>query len=238
MDAQRLKILEPLSNLLGAKAFHFALLPKPWIDYWEENNAAALSELRASINKIVPWEDILAPFKNKGPASYWIAILETALLMPLRPCSPSVRPILHAREQCRWCGRSRFLCCSFDRRTHARRGRAFSRASYWRPSAPGCVRDCDRPATNAAFEATRGRAFLRPHRGDRHCRPPLSVLPLAMPVKDWISDFRPCRLKLQPAIHHMGPSLARGSTLARMPWGVRMNARRKQRATAPASWRG
>ena len=83
MDAQRLKILEPLSNLLGAKAFHFALLPKPWIDYWEENNAAALSELRASINKIVTWEDILAPFKNKGPASYWIAILETALLMPL-----------------------------------------------------------------------------------------------------------------------------------------------------------
>ena len=37
------------------------------------------------------------------------------------------RPIMHAREQCRWCGRSRFPCCSFDRRTHARHGRAFSR---------------------------------------------------------------------------------------------------------------
>jgi hypothetical protein len=62
--------------------------------------------------------------------------------------------------------------------------------------------------------------------------------PLAMPVKDWISDFCPCRLKSQPAFHRMGPSLARRSSLARMPWGVRMNARRKQRATAPASWRG
>ena len=41
-------------------------------------------------------------------------------------------------------------------------------------------------ATNAAFEATRGRAFLRPHRGDRRCRLRLAVLPLAMPVKDWL----------------------------------------------------
>src|ERR1700730_4254616 len=41
-----------------------------------------------------------------------------------------------ARGRCRWCARSRFPSRSFDHQIHARRGRAHSSASYWRPSAP------------------------------------------------------------------------------------------------------
>jgi hypothetical protein len=147
-----------------------------------------------------------------------------------------VRSILHAREQ-----------CADDLDSHA----VLSIAEHMRDTGapfrarrigglprPAAVAIAIGRATNAAFVATRGRAFLRPHRGDRRCRPRLAVLPLAMPVKHWISDFRPCRLNSQPAFHLMGPSLARGSTLARLPWGVRMNTHCKQRATAPASWRG
>src|SRR3984893_8125409 len=41
-----------------------------------------------------------------------------------------------ARGRCRWCARSRFPYRSFDHQIHARRARAHSSASYWRPSAP------------------------------------------------------------------------------------------------------
>jgi hypothetical protein len=41
-----------------------------------------------------------------------------------------------ARGRCRWCARARLPCRSFDHQIHARRGRAPSSASYWRPSAP------------------------------------------------------------------------------------------------------
>ena len=65
-----------------------------------------------------------------------------------------------ARERCRWCARARLPCRSFDHQIHARRGRAPSSASYWRPSAPHRVRDCDRPCDECGSSGRVSELFL------------------------------------------------------------------------------
>ena len=81
MEAQRKNILNPLGDYLKADAVHFALLPKKLIDAWKDDCPSELSALRDSLGnkKIVTWEEILAPYKDLGLASYWVAILEAAL---------------------------------------------------------------------------------------------------------------------------------------------------------------
>jgi hypothetical protein len=84
MQRQREKILCPLRELLKVKIpevkiLHLALLPQKLIEAWKKDCPSELSALRASCIRIVTWENILAPFKKGGLASYWVAMLETAL---------------------------------------------------------------------------------------------------------------------------------------------------------------
>lgn len=82
MDFQRQKILNPLEFILKCDILHLALLPKLLIGAWKKNKASddAFSALCASSTiRIVTWEDILAPFKDGDLATYWVAILDTAL---------------------------------------------------------------------------------------------------------------------------------------------------------------
>ncbi len=80
MDDQHRKVLGYLANHLTPDIIHIALLPKQMIKLWEESTplASELASLKTSV-RLVTWEQIVAPFKDKGLAQYWVSILEIAL---------------------------------------------------------------------------------------------------------------------------------------------------------------
>ncbi len=79
MTTQR-QTLDPMAHDLKVELRHFALLPQELIARWRKDCPVELSALCASpCVKLVTWEAILKPFKDLRLATYWVAILDTAL---------------------------------------------------------------------------------------------------------------------------------------------------------------
>jgi len=79
MTKQR-QTLDPMAHDLNVELRHFALLPQELIATWRNVCPDELSALCASpCVKLVTWEAILKPFKDLRLATYWVAILDTAL---------------------------------------------------------------------------------------------------------------------------------------------------------------
>jgi hypothetical protein len=81
MRAQRTKVLEPLGTLLDAEITHLALLPLELVKAWKTDKTCrdAFEAISTAVIQVVTWEDIVAPFKDRGLATYWTALLDTAL---------------------------------------------------------------------------------------------------------------------------------------------------------------